>query len=157
MAPRTNARTQSDALVFEARLARARARLATLRAEPNTQWRLWEHAGYFVPYVRVGRERDTVRAERYRDSQAALAWSAKAAWGNAAPLSSREVEVFALIVRRSRRGDSDNLMKAILDAIKGIVYNDDRQVSFQACKVVRPPFQSVSGDYAEVWIGNPTK
>lgn len=54
-------------------------------------------------------------------------WKRCQAAGLTSPLTGR-VSVTVRIYRPENRGDLDNFMKALLDAIKGYVYVDDRQV-----------------------------
>jgi len=71
---------------------------------------------------------------RYRQS---IADAARAAVP--APTSSRRVDIEVWFVARKlrRRADVDNVLKVILDALKGIVYEDDAQV--RSVRVVALP------------------
>lgn len=90
-----------------------------------------EYVGHIVPYVRVGQERWTPRARRYKASQDALAWALKVAAGKAGiPDGGADAQwsVQATFLRSTAAGDLDNLLKAVLDAGNGIVWSDDRSV-----------------------------
>jgi Holliday junction resolvase RusA-like endonuclease len=78
------------------------------------------------PRVASGR---AYTAKRTRDYETQLAWSARAAYGHPAPVTC-PVHVTIRLVYASRRAlpDLDNAAKAILDALNGVVYADDRQV-----------------------------
>lgn len=56
-----------------------------------------------------------------------------------APTRSRrvDIEVWFVVWERRRRADVDNVLKVILDALKGIVYDDDAQV--RSVRVVALP------------------
>ncbi len=47
------------------------------------------------------------------------------------------VKVRLLFYVRHRRADLDNLVKAVLDGMRGVVYHDDRQVVEIAAKVIK--------------------
>jgi hypothetical protein len=47
----------------------------------------------------------------------------------ASPLSSNGIEIVLVFVDTGTRPDVDNVLKLAVDALKGIVYNDDKQVS----------------------------
>lgn len=86
-----------------------------------------------VPYVRVGRERWTPRATRYLASKDALARAIRlhaVAAGHQAPDPTGEWVVALAVSRRTaHRYDLDNVVKAVLDAANGIVWQDDHQVA----------------------------
>lgn len=113
-----------------------------------------------VPYVRMtqrevgmakrGEGQRAVRINRYWDWKAAVGWAAKAA-------GLRRVRPGALVTVRcqfyltSPLPDCDNLVKGILDALKGVAYDDDRQVreEYGALLVVRRK----SSERTIVWVG----
>lgn len=86
-----------------------------------------------VPYVRVGQERWTARATRYMASKDALALAirqAAAAIGHHAPDGGGDWGLDLQACRRTRRRyDLDNVIKAVMDAANGIVWEDDHQVA----------------------------
>ena len=87
-----------------------------------------------VPYVRMTRKSKFVNpsAQRYLTSQEHIAWQVKTI------MTTRgwqmiEKTSLAVYIRQTVAGDphycdADNTIKAILDAVKGIVWNDDRWV-----------------------------
>lgn len=89
--------------------------------------------GEIVPYVRVGRERWTDRARRYFASKDAIQIQARS------QMAARGYEMlpgqtpFKMTIRFARRKlwtcDTDNLFKAVADALQGIAYPDDRWMS----------------------------
>ncbi len=86
--------------------------------------------GEIVPYTRVGRERWTDRARRHPTSRDAVRAMALAAVGARIDDEARSGRWHAGMpfYRYKRRGDVDNLLKAVLDALQGVVWNDDAQV-----------------------------
>lgn len=86
-----------------------------------------------TPYVRVGRERFTPRATRYLASKDALALAIRlraAAAGHTAPDPAGEWAVALAVSRRTaHRYDLDNVVKAVMDAANGIIWQDDHQVA----------------------------
>lgn len=94
--------------------------------------------GEIVPYTRVGRERWTARAKRYFSSRdglrSMLAAEARGKVDDA--WRSGRWSVSATFHRYKRRGDLDNLLKAVLDAFEGVLWDNDVQVdSFTARRV----------------------
>ena len=88
------------------------------------------YEGEIVPFVRVGRERRTVRALRYAASKDAVAWAVRAAVGGRVTASEQAGRraVSMAIQRRKARGDIDNIAKALLDSCQGVLWADDIQV-----------------------------
>jgi Holliday junction resolvase RusA-like endonuclease len=89
----------------------------------------FEVAGEPVPKARprVGR-RGGRTPERTRSWEETVGWAAKQAY-KGEPVSC-EVAVSAVFhTRRTRPGDLDNLLKSVLDALNGIVWDDDIRVS----------------------------
>ncbi|MCE7937131.1 MAG: RusA family crossover junction endodeoxyribonuclease [Chloroflexi bacterium CFX6] len=86
--------------------------------------------GEIVPYTRIGRERWTDRARRYLASRDAVRSIAAAAVGAQIDDEARSGRWYAGVTfyRFKRRGDVDNLLKAVLDALQGVVWHDDAQV-----------------------------
>lgn len=91
-----------------------------------------EVLGEIVPYVRVGRERHTPRAERYHawkaSFEATLADQVTAQARTGLPWPAGAIAVGVDIHRYSQRGDVDNLAKAVLDAANGVLWADDAQI-----------------------------
>ncbi len=72
--------------------------------------------------------------------------AAVAAWGQAEPLVGA-VELHIVHYGESRSGDLDNLNKPIQDAMQGVVFIDDRQVSS-----VRGSWRDIEGEYRARYI-----
>lgn len=66
-----------------------------------------------------------VKSDEARAYQATAGWEAKVA---GAELHTGSVAVELRIYRPQRRGDLDNRIKVLLDALQGVVYGDDSQV-----------------------------
>ena len=103
----------------------------TRPAPPQTAARLaFTYPGEIVPYVRVGQERWTPRARRYFASKDNLGLAVKLQMqANGWPMLPPKTPfvVSALFWRRRLyTADVDNLVKAALDALQGIVFEDDR-------------------------------
>lgn len=67
----------------------------------------------------------TLKSAEARAYQTSAGWSAKLQ-GVACLLGDVEVEI--RVYRPAQRGDLDNCLKIILDALKGICYEDDKQI-----------------------------
>ena len=85
-----------------------------------------------VPFKRVaGKQRFTPK--RYADFKDQLGFIAKAAMNGRAPLDGAvkiDVTIFRNINPTSLNfGDADNHLKAVADALNGICYLDDRQIT----------------------------
>ena len=90
--------------------------------------------GYIVPYVRMTRRGKFVdeRAQRYLASQAVLRLQFRESLGGRPMLPKGEpvcVTVY-LWAEKLHTCDADNQLKAILDAMRGVVYSDDRWVDW---------------------------
>lgn len=85
-------------------------------------------AGEIVPYVRVGRERWTDRARRYLSSRDWLRGELARAFGASDEDRAAYWSVILDIHRYKARGDTDNLLKAVLDAAEGVLWDNDGQV-----------------------------
>lgn len=83
---------------------------------PPTANRYWSYAGGRV------RTSDEARAYKLNVKMRALQLSPRPQ-----PLEG-EVWVFLTVYRKWRQGDLDNFQKVLLDALKGVAFNDDRQV-----------------------------
>lgn len=79
--------------------------------------------------TRRGRE----RRQRRRDWIQEVRQAAEQEWGTERP-HDRAVAVTITYFYDGRSPDVDNIPKPILDALKGIVYHDDRQVSDLLCR-----------------------
>jgi crossover junction endodeoxyribonuclease RusA len=75
-------------------------------------------------YWRHGRGR-TYKSDDARQYQEAAAWCAKLA---GATLHDGAVGLELRFYRPERRGDLDNRIKVLLDALQGVLYLDDKQV-----------------------------
>lgn len=90
--------------------------------------------GHITPYVRMtqGGKFSDPAAQRYLASQEALRVQMKtqmAAAGAEMLPAKRSLDVMVMI-GTDRKGDLDNLVKAILDAAQGVVFADDRWVDW---------------------------
>jgi len=108
--------------------------------------------GYIVPYTRVGRERWTERARRYFASRDNLRYiiSLQNAQ-NGSQWLTEPFEVKLYFYRKSKKGDLDNLVKAVLDAAEGVLYPNDsacKKITAELVHHVGPPSQ----DYCELEI-----
>lgn len=94
--------------------------------------------GAVVPYVRIGQERHTPRAERYHAYKAAAEADATSllllAGVRLTPeqIASRDWYLLCRFYRKRQAGDGDNLYKAIADTLEGVLYQNDRQVKLGA-------------------------
>lgn len=80
----------------------------------NTYWRVWR-----------GR---AVKSAEAREYQRKVQLLAKATCGRDLRPLRGPVRVEVSVYRPQRRGDLDNTLKVILDALKGIAYGDDAQI-----------------------------
>ena len=80
----------------------------------NTYWRVWR-----------GR---AVKSAEAREYQRKVKLLAKATLGRDVGPLRGPVRVEVSVYRPQRRGDLDNTLKVILDALRGIAYGDDAQV-----------------------------
>jgi len=89
--------------------------IVTLPLPPsaNDYWRVWR-----------GRAVVSTEARAYKQS-AALAARAQ----GLRPILAGEVAVVLRVFRPTRRGDLDNRLKVLLDALRGVAFRDDAQVS----------------------------
>jgi crossover junction endodeoxyribonuclease RusA len=77
----------------------------------NRYWRVWR-----------GRAVKSPEARRYQESAAKLALAA------GFRSLSGPVAIAVKVYRPRRRGDLDNALKVLIDALKGVAYADDEQV-----------------------------
>ncbi len=99
---------------------------------------------------RVLRSGITYTPKRTKDYEAAVAWEARRQWPN--PVLTQKLGLTVHFGRDSRRRcDLDNLIKAVMDGIKGVVYRDDDQITeIEARKFfAKPGFTEV-----ELWIAD---
>lgn len=80
----------------------------------NTYWRVWR-----------GR---AVKSTEAREYQRKVQLVAKASLGRDARPLRGPVRVEVSVYRPAKRGDLDNTLKVILDALRGIAYGDDAQI-----------------------------
>lgn len=73
--------------------------------------------------TRTGRVSLSARAVNYRATARAIAMEA----GHNQPIAGT-VAIFLDVFRPQRRGDLDNILKALLDSLNGIAWNDDSQI-----------------------------
>lgn len=66
-----------------------------------------------------------VKSDEARKYQTGAGWCARAA---GAQLIDGDVALELRLFRPQRRGDLDNRIKAVLDALNGVLYKDDKQV-----------------------------
>lgn len=78
--------------------------------------------------ARVTRRGHAYTPQRTRDWEATVAMHARQVWGQREPLRGR-LRVRIEFYRKTRRVcDLDNLIKAILDGLEGVVFANDRQI-----------------------------
>ena len=92
-----------------------------------------EIAEHVIPYVRMTRRGKHARpnARRYLAHQQDLAWEMRRRLMGVAPLGREPLQVSITILTDGpapHNCDLDNQVKAILDAAKGILFEDDRWV-----------------------------
>lgn len=78
-------------------------------------------------YWRVIRGRP-VKSKAARDYQTKVALLARAALGPGVRPLTGELKVSVNVYRPRRLGDLDNTLKVLLDALRGIAYEDDSQI-----------------------------
>lgn len=84
---------------------------------------------------RFGKKGRVYTPRRTRDFEERVAWTAKAVMRSRLPLTCR-VRVNVEVVYK-RDADLDNFIKAALDGINGIVFEDDRQVTAITAQKIR--------------------
>jgi len=88
--------------------------------------------GQVVPHTRVGRERGTDRAKRYHSykqtAEEAAALLIRQQGAEIPQDKDLPWYLFTTHYRYWRRGDADNLHKALADVLEGQLYQNDRQV-----------------------------
>ena len=68
-----------------------------------------------------------ISSKLYRDTKEALAWETRSQWQNEALVGSVALDI-TLYFGDKRKRDVDSYLKILLDALSGIVYEDDNQV-----------------------------
>lgn len=84
---------------------------------PPSANRYWRHVGRNVVV--------SSEARKYRER---VRWLALSQLGRAKPLEG-DVTVAVTVFRPAKRGDLDNCLKVLLDALRGVAYLDDSQVA----------------------------
>lgn len=112
--------------------------------------------GYVIPYVRMTtRSKWTARARAYNASQQALALQFQLAMTTqglekfplGAPLG---VDISFAVIKGAHKSDLDNKVKAILDAARGVVYQNDMWIDVLCAR--RRLDTSLPDDYTEIEI-----
>lgn len=109
-----------------------------------------DKTSFVVPGTPVGKERARkgkngtfYTPTRTREYENLVAWEARMAHvGDTFP---GPVKLDLLIKSSKCRADTSNILKAIEDAMNGIVYNDDRQI-------MEIHIRRINGDQEEVWV-----
>lgn len=88
--------------------------------------------GHITPYVRMtqGGKFSDPAAQRYLASQEALRIQMRAQMAGAEMLPAKTRLEAAIFVMTDRKGDLDNIVKAVLDAAQGVAIADDRWVDW---------------------------
>jgi Holliday junction resolvase RusA-like endonuclease len=83
-------------------------------------------SGHLKPYVRMTQKSKFCdpQAQEYLTSKSAIRLQAEQQM-DAQPFDKTPLRVTGLILTKSRRGDLDNIIKAILDAFQGVVFVND--------------------------------
>ena len=71
-----------------------------------------------------------------------VAAAARAAWPDSEPTAARDVEVYISEFSEFATRDRDNMAKPVLDAMQGVVYENDRQI-----KMLRVEWCDIGGAY----------
>lgn len=85
------------------------------------RFRLLDHGGLFIELAQITTQRSKLRTA-VRDTLVA------GGWRKAAKFDAYDVAILLTVDRLSRRIDADNVAKALLDALTGLVWQDDRQI-----------------------------
>lgn len=64
------------------------------------------------------------------------------------PIKEGEVVMHLTVFRPAKRGDIDNVLKVLLDALNGVAYTDDKQIG--ELQIAR--FDDPSDPRVEIWI-----
>ncbi len=112
-------------------------------------------AGNPVPKARprVLRSGITYTPKTTKEYEQRIAWSAKAAWGSNPVLTQKGLGLWVRFGLEAMRPDLDNLVKAVLDGMEGVVYRNDRQIWHIDASMMRvtttPGFTEV-----ELWMNS---
>jgi Holliday junction resolvase RusA-like endonuclease len=107
-----------------------------------------EYEGRLVPYTRMTqRSKWGPGAQRYLASREGLQWVMVQAMQRRERWERTPLAVIIQIDGINRRADTDNIVKAVLDAANGIIWDDDRWVD--AIQVRRVPAEQ---DRVRIWV-----
>lgn len=83
-----------------------------------------------VPAVRMTQSSKFVhkQAQRYLDYKVLVGWVAKNVLKTKVPTSAKASVAIQFYIHKGQTPDIDNLIKAILDGLNGIAWQDDKQV-----------------------------
>lgn len=96
---------------------------------------------------RVGRNGNVYTPRQTQVYEQQIKWRARVAMGNHPPLTGPVGVQMRFYFKGRRTPDADNCEKAILDAMQGIVYENDRQVKHTESEVLIGEPERV-----EVWV-----
>ena len=119
--------TQHNILVWPTRIAKSRIRVyLTILGEPISKQR---------PRFTNGRAYTPLKT---REAEEWIGWQIKSAYPGLIPFPEYAFGVIRLFYQSNQqRRDLDNMVKLVLDACTGIVWNDDSQVTEIFCHVFR--------------------
>jgi Holliday junction resolvase RusA-like endonuclease len=72
-------------------------------------------------------ESRTITPSKTKDHETAIGWAFKSAYPGH-ELFTGEVRIHVVFRTRSKSKDLDNMLKTVMDALNGVVWEDDRQV-----------------------------
>ena len=115
--------------------------------------------GHITPYVRMtqGGKFSDQQAWRYLASQEALRVQMRAQMASEGAVmlpAKTRLEVEA-VIRTDRKGDLDNIVKAILDAAQGVVFLDDRWVDRISAEREIVAAEEAHGARVEIGVAQP--
>lgn len=98
----------------------------------------FEVLGRCVPKARarVGAHR-AFTPERVKGWESSVGWACRLAMRDAEPFTGDIAVALTFTVGASQPGDLDNFCKSILDALNGVAYTDDSQVTRLSAELVR--------------------
>lgn len=97
----------------------------------------------YLRFTSKGHAYLTADAKRYKQSA-----KLRALTQGVEPIREGEVVVHLSVFRPAKRGDLDNILKVLLDALNGVAYTDDKQIG--ELQVAR--FEDAADPRVEVWI-----
>lgn len=106
----------------------------SVHGEPATQ-------GSFVPVSSTRIKADSKRLAAWRRD---VGWSAKAARPRGFQLWKGPIAMSAVFLVAGHDKDLDKMLRAVFDALKGVLYEDDKQVRALVARVQRIPAGSRS-------------